>query len=351
MKKWQKITLVILGLGVLGGGATPFRPVIQGDSADRELAPATQSVSLEDTREMTSDFAVDYEWNFHAHPSRTLLVQDLSPDVFSLLKEATWKIRLEVQDGKLVIRSDAPELHARESLQRVEASYSYNMLPTMHIMRPDGTHHPLRALRLGCEVRLYKPGWGKPLRTFAFQEIVLDLIDGTADLVHPTYLRILSLGMDSRVIVSQEETGLPTLLCGSSCEQDLTRILLHLSSIDSRKRAVNIMQTLPEKVKETVATYADDKKNWPDCWGDEAETARRIARRIVPALLRFEETNCYNYQPLADFINSPDFSRVFGESFADAPLPNETRGSIPFERMDEAEISEEQSLSDSPTEK
>lgn len=351
MKKWQKITLVILGLGILGGIATPFRPLLSEDSVNRELAPDTQSVALEDEREKNNGFKVNYTWNFHAHPSNTLLLQDVSPDVFSLLKEAEWKLHLEAQDGKLVIRSRAPELHAQESLHRVEAFYSYDMLPTRRVMRPDGSLHPVRTLRLGCEVRLHKAGWNKPMQTFAFQEISLDLVDGTADLVDPTYLRLQSIGMGSRMIVSQAETGLPSLLCGSPCEQDLTRILLQISSIDSDQQAKKLMQTLPAKVEKTIKTYADETKEWPDCWGEEAETARRIARRVVPALLRFQEANCYDCQALADFINSPGFSRVFGESFADYPLPNAERGSIPFERVEEETLSDEQEASDSSPEK
>lgn len=335
MKKWQRITLIILALGVLGGLASPFRTTVRRDSVNRELAPEKHRMELKDEREKTGDFHVDYTWKLHAHPSRTLLLGSLSPDAFSLLEEAEWKISLEVREGGLHIRSQAPDLHARDRMQRVDASFSYKILPSLEVMRPDGTRHPIHTIRLGCEVDIHLPEKSEPIQTFAFQDICLDLVDGTADLVSPSLLRLQHLDMDSRLVISQEETGLPALLCGSPCEKALTGILLRLSSIDSRERAEMVMMALPKDVQETLDSYADPAKSWPDCWGEEAETAQRIARRIVPALLRFREEDCYDFAPLARFINGSSFSRIFGESFADYRVPDDTQGSIRFERVED----------------
>ncbi len=340
MKKWQEITLTILALGVLGGLTSPFHTTILGDSTNSELAPETRRIELKDEREKTSDFHVDYTWKLHAHPSRTLLFGDLSPDAFSLLKEAGWKITLEVKEGELHIRSQAPDLHTKDRMQRVDASCSYEILPTIQVMRTDGTRHPIHTIRLGCEASIHLPGKSKPIRTFAFQDITIDLVDGTADLVSPSMLRLQHLDMPSRLVISQEETGLPTLLCGSPCEKALTGILLRLSSIDSPQRAKIVMMNLPKDVQETISTYADPNKSWPDCWGEEEETAQRIARKIVPALLRFREENCYDLNSLADFINGSSFSRIFGESFADYLVPDDTQGNIRFERVKNADAPE-----------
>jgi len=337
MKKWQRITLIILALGVLGGLASPFRTTIRRDSTNLEQAPEACRMELKDEREKTGDFHVDYTWKLHAHPSRTLLLGALSPDAFSLLEEADWKISLKVSEGELHIRSQAPDLHARDKMQHVDASFSYEILPSIQVMRPDGTRHPIHTIRLGCEVCVHLPGKSEPTRTFAFQDIAIDLVDGTADLVSPSLLRLQHIDMNSRMVISQEETGLPTLLCGSPCEKALTGILLRLSSIDSRQRAEMVMFDLPKNAQETINAYAAPERGWPDCWGEEAETARRIARRIVPALLRFREENCYDLSSLADFVNGSSFSRIFGESFADYRIPDDTQGGIRFERVENAD--------------
>jgi len=321
MKKWQERTLFIVGLGIVGVLALALRPAFHADKADNLSDPGNLKHALNPQFDSPQNFSCDYVWDFSNHPSGTVLMGDLKPDAFSLLKGAKWKLRLEVQGNEVKLSHDKPVFHADSPLSQVKAKYlAMFRFPPICRQMPNGDMHMEYNFLIVCEATVTPPFWGKPVHTVAAQNLMVDVTDGCADISTPSYF---AGGGEQKVIENGSTPDLPRRFCGSPVEQGLTRILYNFSDIRSNIAAAYQTKHLKQLAQKLISAHADAGKAWPDCWGTDAEAARNLAPKVLPTLLRLQENECYNCRELADFINSPDFSLLFGDSFGDMPLPEE----------------------------
>lgn len=341
MKKWQERTLFILGLGIVGTIALAVRPAFHADKSEDISTPEDKIHALQEGHDKNLSFSCDYVWDFSNHPANTVLMGDLAPNAFSLLEEAKWHIRLETDNGKLKLSYDKPVLHAKNPMSQVRASYlSYYVFPHLYRLMPDGQIHVEYNIFLLCEVTVTPSFWGKPVHTFAVQNLMVDVMDASVDVTAPMIPAHFKDKLAYRKLENGVAPKLPSRYCGSPAEQGMTQVLYMLSDIRVPFSAGFQAEKVRALAEKTVNRYADASKPWPDCWGADAGVAERLAQRVVPTLIRLQEKECYKSQPLADFINSPTFARIFGESFKDLPAPRVQEEPIPFEAVSPEKMNE-----------
>lgn len=339
MKKWKERTLFILGLGIVGILSLAVRPAFHADRGNDIAAPANKVHDLQEKFDKNLAFSCDYVWDFSHHPTHTVLMGDLEPDAFSLLEDAQWRIHLETKDGELHVSYDQPVLHAKNRMSQVRADYlSYFVFPHLYRLMPDGQIHVEYNIFLLCEVTITPSFWGKPIHTFAIQNLMVDIMDASVDVTAPKIPARFGKDLPYKKLEQGAVAKLPSRYCGSPAEQGMTQVLYMLSDIRVPFSAGFQAEKVRALAEKTVSLYADASKPWPDCWGDDADVARRLSQRVVPTLLRLQEKDCYKSQPLADFINSPVFARIFGESFPDSPTPKVQEEPIEFRAVTPEEM-------------
>lgn len=325
MKKWQERTIFILGLGVVGIIALAIRPALQSDSVENISLPESLKTKLSQQYDLDSSFSCNYAWDFSNHATHTVLLGDIHPSAFSLLQKANWNIHIEARDGELKISHDTPVLHAEEKMSQVKTNYLVEIVqPRLFRMMPNGQLHTEYNIFLLCEV-IYSPSFfKKPLHTFAAQNLKIDLMDGCVDVTTPTYISPKLLTQLPQHNIEQGSTpDLPSRYCGSPAERLFTQILYDFCDIRSPFSVDAQVTQLWGLAEKATQSFVDSTKPWPACWGDDAELVQRLSTRVVPALIRMQQQECYKSKKLADFINSPTFALLFGESFKDAMPPDE----------------------------
>lgn len=336
MKRWILVFSFILILIVLGGGFFALRPALSADVMTDVSDLEKSTLNPTDEREKSGLLSFTYHWDLTTPPNHTLLMSNDSPDIFLDLQPAVWQISCYQENGQYKLRSIPPTLHAKNATYQVRSRFLAEFGTNYKQHHPDGTIHPVRSIKLICELWIYRPFFQKPQQAFAMQEIRLDLIDGTADVYPPISYLFSARGMKHRIESGTLDANLPRRHCGTEREQLFSRMLFTLASINSKLFAEVCTKDLLKKSEELLALQPAPDAPWPDCWGDDAPLAQKTARRLVPTLMRLQEHACYEHQPLADFINSDTFSRIFGESFAATPLSD--MPPIIFERVNEEKI-------------
>lgn len=338
MKRWVFIFSLILALLALVAVFFALRPVFSSDVMTDVSNLEKSILKPTDEREQSGLLSFTYNWDLSTPPNHTLLMGNESPDIFRELQPAVWKISCYQENGQYKLRSIPPILHAKNSTCQVRSRFLAEFGTHYKQRHPDGTIHPVRSLKLVCELWIYRPFFQKPQQAFAMQEIRLDLIDGTADIFPPISYLFSARGMKHRIESGTSDADLPSRHCGTEREQLFSQILFLLASIDSKLFAEVCTKDLLKKSKNLLVLQSAPDAPWPDCWGDDAPLAQKTARRLIPTLLRMQEHACYEHQPLADFINSDTFSRIFGESFAATPTPISDMPPIIFERVNEEKM-------------
>lgn len=320
------VVLVVLGIAV--------RPILGEDKAtDTSVSECLKLLPTEE-REKGGLLSFDYNWELTNSPNHTLLLTQDGTDIFSLIQPATWKISCHKQGDHYTLQTTPPLIHAKNSSYRVHTHYLAEFGPSFKQRHPDGSLHPVHTINLVCELWIYRPFFQKPLHAFAIQEIKLDFIDGSADLIPPYSALLASRGMQHRFVKNGQDAALPGRYCGSDCERLFTRLLFMLASIDHSSFALSSTPDIISTAQNLLKLQTDTTAPWPNCWGEDAIIAKQVARRIIPTLVRFQENDCYNHQALTDFINGPDFGRIFGENFSSTPTPLPDMPPIIFERAD-----------------
>lgn len=311
MKKWQWRTVIVLALGAVGFVALGYRPALSPDEA-QSIAATPLVVALKDEGEQTADWGFTYTWDLAQSPGYTIREGDAEPSAFSLLKEPRWEISVEARNGKLIINAPAPLLHTQDPTSQVTTKTRVRPLGTYRLRTADGSMHVKRMLMLVCQAQVMPSWWGEITSTSLLQVIMLDMTDGTADLINP---QNMGLGTKGELLLSMAPSGLPARYNGSACRREL--LLLHdaLCSVSSPLEARQVAEHLNIQGQRVVTQYAAPELEWPHNWGNDAETAEEIHKSIIPTLQFLQEQDCFGSQELADFINGPVFGAIFGESF------------------------------------
>ena len=311
MKKWQWRTAAVLALGVAGFVALGYRPALSPDRASGDAATPLV-VPLQTERETASAWSFDYEWNLAESAGYAVREGDVEPSAFSLLEEPRWMISVEAQNGSLSIVAPPPLLHAQDGTCQVLTQSQVLPLGSYCIRTADGSTHTKRLFMLRCRAQIVPSWWGKVVSTCVVQVMMVDVIDGTADLLNP---QNLGLGAGGELVVSMSSSGLPERYSGSACRREL--LLLHdaLCSVDSPLMARKVAAHLAAQGQRVVSLYAVPELEWPHNWGNDAETAQQIHESIIPTLLFLQQRDCFGSPELADFINGPVFGAIFGERF------------------------------------
>lgn len=328
-------TLIFILLVVLGTLGLSLRPIFSEDTMTDISEQKHWVLPLRDEQEQNGLLRVDYTWDLTNSPNDTLLLGNDAAEVFSLIHPAEWRVSCHIENGQCILRSNPPLLRAKEKTHQVRASYLAEYGDPFKQRYPDGSVRTIRTINLVCEVWVYRSFFQKPLHAFAVQEIKLELIGGSADLIRP-YTALHTARNTPHVFVENAATAqLPSLFCGSACEQELMRMLYTMAAIDSTQLARIHTPKLVEIADKLQALQTDSQATWPDNWGEAAPTACKIARRIVPTLMRLQENDGFRHQELIDFINSEKFSRIFGEEFNSTPAPLSDMPPIRFEKVDD----------------
>lgn len=334
MKKRILVLSLLLLLASLIVLFFALRPTISDDEMVDVSDAAKLSFELQDEREKAGLLDFEYEWELNHAPNNTLILNSGTEDAFALLQPASWKISCRLQEGKCILRTAPPLLRAKDSSCQVRSRYLAEFSAPFVQRHPDGTMHPVRIANLVCEVWIYRPFFQKPLHAFAIQEIKLDIIDGSADIIRPIAALMTAKGMKHHFVANTYDANLPSRYCGTERERIITRILFSLASIDSKALADTCTPEIVKLAQQIQGLQIHPDAPWPDCWGDDAPIARQAARRIIPTLVRMQENDCYGNQELIDFINSESFSRIFGEDFSSNPSPLQDMPPIIFEKVE-----------------
>ena len=216
-------------------------------------------------------------------------------------------------------RSDAPE-HTRPT-------YQAELLRTFERRQPNGRRHTIRHILLSCHKPATAPG-DSP--TIFLQQLELDVTMGSIDLI-PCTTPAPDKDLPARDYHSIAPTGLPEKINGAPLRRDMLRLLYAIAAIDTPQLAQYAARELSAFAWQLAAATPAAHEPWPRCWGDAADDAAEISRRLIPTLIYLQENNCFESAELADFINSPLFSRIFGDNFAHAPTDDTPVPESPIE--------------------
>lgn len=261
--------------------------------------------------EEKADFHFLYNWNLRDCPTETEILGDLEPEALEQVEgDAVWKIELTAKNGKLSLRATPPELEATSPFCKINARFCVTEKPLVQLRMPDTSIHPQRHFILACELTA-DYGFGLCRRTYYLQEMVVDLTDGAADLQQVSIPPSLS-NLPRHHVLRGAATGLPERFCGTHTEKELLRYLFYFAMIEDSGTAAALLPGIKRRGVQLTEHFADKNKQWPNCWKNGADTARELSRRVRPLLRHMQDNNCYGSAALAEFVNGPIFSRIFG---------------------------------------
>lgn len=294
--------------GISGRAGAPWVSDSYSDSVT-PLPPFSEIPLCE--AESEADFRFIYHWNLKDSPSGTEILGDPAPGTADLVSgDAVWTIELTANRGKLNLRATHPRWKSDNPLCKLHARFCITEKPIIELRMPNTRRHPQRHFILACEL---SADYGPILQrqTIYMQELVVDVADGAADLHAPAIPPSLSTLPRHRVLRGAP-SGLPERYCGTPAERRLLRYLHYLAAVEDSGTAAALLPGLRRQAQQLIDTYADPDAAWPDCWGSGADTARAMSRKVLPLLRHMQEHNCYGSAELADFVNGPLFSRIFG---------------------------------------
>lgn len=285
--------------------------ILQSDRVSMPLPlPHAEGTMLKGT-EAGADFRFTYRWNLRDCPTDTEILGDLEPPATQQVEgEAIWCIELIAENGKLTLKANPPALQSTSPLCKINARFCITEKPPVVLRMPNTTLHTQRHFVLACELAA-DYGFGYARRTCYLQELVVDLVDGAADLQQVTIPPSLRT-MPRHHVLKGAESGLPERFCGTTTEKELLHYLFHLAMVEDTGTAAALLPGLKNRAERLVRLLTDKDKPWPDCWGSGADTAREISHRVQPLLRHMQDNNCYNSAELAEFVNGALFSRIFG---------------------------------------
>lgn len=286
------------------------------DCRAHDYCPSVSLVSLDEGGTEFPALSVRFTWNPADLPTQSLLLSTCEqPEVPRRCPKH--ELHLFVDGDKLRLE-EKPSLEADEdeSKEQVGFLYAPSFRQTTLLRMPDGSTHPQYHLLLRQEMTR-QPYFRDAEKAIALTELVIDPLDGTVDVVTP------DVPMDvteqdypvRRLCRAQNAPALPTRFCGTETEQSLQRYLFLVAAMHNAETARRLLPAVIARGQKLVDSACATDKPFPECWGEAADTARANHRRILPYLLRLRETDCFGLPELADFINSPLFGQLFGDSW------------------------------------
>lgn len=292
----------------------------------------------------TAPFAASFTWSF-AQPFNHMRVLGSPAEAeLKAMSNKAIQVRLHTEGGQLTAELDhaanRPSMQSRSQLpggavsignarQDKSPIYRAELLRSFERRQPTGKRHTIRHVLLSCEL----PAEADHTPTVFLLQLEVDTTLGSVDTMPcSTPARYAAMLLPSRDYQSAAPTGMPEKYNGSPLRRDMLRLLYAMAAIDSPQLAEAAARELAPYAWKLAARAPEPHTPWPGCWGDTAEDAREIARRLTPTLVHLQENDCFDSQALADFINSPLFARIFGESFAENTyMPGEKVQEEPIE--------------------
>lgn len=280
--------------------------------------------------EMRNPFEVRFKWAL-SEPVNYMRVLGQGEVTETALPDINYspEVRLSARNGHLA----AQIIHTaqRPSMQNgMNVQYSAEQLlalkqrtpvwrvePVCHFTRrqPNGKRHLIRHILLSCE----KPGHDEQTPPTVFlQQFEIDIALGSVDPI-PCSTPERYRALPARDYQSLAPTTLPAKINGGPLRQDMLRLLYGMASIDTPGAAQALTSRLTNLAWQLVNKVPAPEKPWPSCWGEAEEDARSIALALTPTLVYLQENDCFKCAPLASFINSIVFGRIFGERFTRMP--------------------------------
>ncbi len=312
MKKWHKRTLLILTLGALGTVALGLRPMLTPDELE-VITPFHHEIQLPQHLK-TSNFSFSHTVN-PASPQRGTWFMDGNTATHQLLDNAEWDVDVRCENGVMRVVTTPPALHARNAHVRAVCFAGIGD-GAGGIRRPSGRLHTEYLLHVSCMVEYTPCFWQPTQRAQWVQFITIDVDDEAADM-GTGLLTDTDNPFFSKFTMSQEGDApvLPARYCNTPVENALLRLLHTLAACTEDTHDL-LTPRLVAGAK-LLARHATDAP-WPDCWGNAAGTARDLAYRVGPTLEYLNEHACFGNEQLIKFVNSADFSRIFGEDFSES---------------------------------
>lgn len=200
------------------------------------------------------------------------------------------------------------DLHSRQAPQ-----WKAELLRAFERRQPNGQKHMIRHVLLSCE---WSDEHGAPL--IILQQFEVDLTLGSVDAM-PCSPPPRWAHLPAKDYHSMQPGRLPEKINGSPIRREMLRLLYALAAIDSPVMAAQAAPQITAFAWRLAAKAPAPHAPWPRCWDAETEDAQEIARRITPTLVYLQQNECFECSELAAFINSPTFSRIFGERFTHMP--------------------------------
>ncbi len=309
MKKWHRRTICIFLLAAAGIVAIGLRPLFSG-STTVDLTEHQGEPQFFIGLNPQDHMHLSYRWQLADAPTHTLLLGDT--DALDMLESgAEWLTDYTFEGGRIVLNSQPPAIHTKDTLTQVQCRYFLGYAGMSALRMPNGGIHPQHHFTLAAEIKLTPCFLKAGKSIILLQELVIDPKDNAADLVRPTVPRSMA-HLAVQEVLRGKETALPTRFCGTAAEQEMEHLLFRLAQMAAPADVADRLALIQSKAQELVDIHADLSQPWPQCWGSAAGKAEENAQRIIPLLQRFQEADCYGSQELADFINSPLFSRIYG---------------------------------------
>ncbi len=309
MKRWHKRTLCILALGIAGIVALAYRTAFEEDRAETIDYFNSPSIKLS-SHDANHDICFEHRWNLSQSPRGTVQEGSLQPNAFGMIQPAEWLVKIYTKNGHLCADFTPPVIHATDPTGLVKTHYyAYFTRPTWHYC-PNGSMVAEYNLCLHCDITITPAWWRSPITTRAIQVLNICPALGCADLT-TAYTAALSDDTPRQIITDAPEAELPARFCGTQREQALQFLLYEFADAAlgaDTERLQQFYRTAQEYTEQL--TTAD--KDWPACWEEAAEQARRAAQLAERTLTIIQENNCYDSEELANFINGPVFARIFG---------------------------------------
>lgn len=258
---------------------------------------------------------VRFLWDPADLPTLSLLLSDVEhPTVQTRCFAHTVRI---TADGTALRAELEPRFGAQEEgWEHVGFNCRATFLPATILRMPDGGVHPQYHLLLEQDMSFRAP-FQKEEHALALTELVIDPLDGTVDVVLPDIPQEKRKTMPQVTAIAhaQHDPQLPARFCGTETEQRLQRYLFLVVSMHHAESTRRLLPSVIARGEKLMETDCAPDKPFPECWGDAQETALANHRRILPYLRRLQALDCFGIPELADFINSPLFGRLFGESW------------------------------------
>ncbi len=343
MKRWHKRSIIIIALGIAGVAALGLRPTVVPHTAEAlTKAPHTQTTLPE--HYITGGMNLTYRWKLTEPPPHTILRAATDENVFGMIKPAEWEITIQAKDGKLTADYTTPVLHAKSNTHSVATQYhAYFSAPVRYYL-PSGVASVKYYLHLQCKSTLTPPFWQPPQCTTALQVLCIDVAQGTVDLVTPPMVQEDS---NCRIIRNGPTPDLPARFCGTQREQVVQHLLYDFADA-ARTPTGSRFRRFVQQAEAAVQQYTAADLPWPQCWGDAAAEATRANALIDDTVRDLRHHDYYGSTALKDFMHSPTFARIFGNTSvqADDANPVDVFGSgtesIIFEEIPESHFTEEE---------